>query len=77
MEETLELSLVHPGRSFNATRLVELAAPKVERRPLPAAPQPRRPINVSRLKELAEPQLRRRPEKAVELPRGRIYNWME
>ena len=68
MEETFELTLVHPNRSFNTTRLVELAAPKPERKPLPVAPQLRRPIHVSRLKELAEPQLRRRPEKIVELP---------
>ncbi|CAK9097321.1 unnamed protein product [Durusdinium trenchii] len=66
-EASFELTLVHPNRTFDTTRLVELAAPKQEKKPVPLAPQLRRPLNLIRLKELAEPQLRRRPEKTIEI----------
>eukprot|EP00434_Breviolum_minutum_P023639 symbB.v1.2.020851.t1/scaffold1711.1/size185425/14 len=64
---SLEFALVHPNRTFDATRLVELAMPKQERKPTPLAPQLRRRLNLNRLKELAEPQMRRRPEKTAEI----------
>ncbi|CAK9097388.1 Hypothetical protein SCF082_LOCUS45682 [Durusdinium trenchii] len=55
-EASFELTLVHPNRTFDTTHLVELAAPKQEKKPVPLAPQLRRPLNLIRLKELAEPQ---------------------